>query len=183
MIATKKPGRKVGRPSAYSPALVESICDAVASGKVMSAILKMPGMPTDRTVRRWKLDYPDFDRAYARAREASAEYEERRVVEIRDAMLAGLYPADVARVAIDASFRLAKARDPARYGDRRAIDPSNEISSLSDAELQEQIEAGMVRMAAFKPRGHAPAAVGDAEHADHEDLIAVHDLAPKTPAA
>lgn len=134
-MPTKKTGRKVGRPTKYSKALADRICEAVAEGKFIADLCKVKGFPALSNMRLWLHEYPDFRSAYARARESSGEHEERRAAQIRDAMLAEVYPADVARVAIDTSLKLAKIRDPKTYGDKQTIELHTQFTMMSDDEL------------------------------------------------
>ena len=58
-----------GRPSVYSHAMAEEICNRLAVGESLKSVCQDDGMPDERTVRRWALD-PDhpFSPRYARAR-------------------------------------------------------------------------------------------------------------------
>lgn len=69
--ATSK--KKVGRPSLYTEALADKIIGLIEEGHSERQIGQMPGMPTARTILRWKDENAEFCRRSARAREASAE--------------------------------------------------------------------------------------------------------------
>lgn len=59
----------MGRPSSYTPELVDSICERLAQGEPMTVICREDGMPAPRTVRDWEAAMPEVSAAIARARE------------------------------------------------------------------------------------------------------------------
>lgn len=67
MTAKKTTPKKTGRPTKYSAALAEKICDLIREGSSLRKIAKMPGMPAVDTMRKWKDMYPDFLALSARA--------------------------------------------------------------------------------------------------------------------
>ena len=64
--------KKIGRPSKYSDALAQKICDLIEEGYSMRQIAAMPGMPSTTTMVKWKEEHPSFLERSVRAREASA---------------------------------------------------------------------------------------------------------------
>lgn len=64
-----------GRPSGYSEAIADAICDGLAGARSLRSICLDDGMPNQSTVFRWLADerYADFRERYARAREAQAD--------------------------------------------------------------------------------------------------------------
>jgi hypothetical protein len=85
--AKAKPVAKtIGRPSIYTPAILDSICDAIAKGESVAAICANPRMPAEKTVYLW-LDDPtktEFLQRYARAREAQADKLAAEILQIAD---------------------------------------------------------------------------------------------------
>ena len=67
MAQTKKAPR--GRPSTFTQAVGNTICDRLALGESLRAITADPAMPDQRTVYRWLEADEDFRQQYARARE------------------------------------------------------------------------------------------------------------------
>lgn len=111
---------KLGRPPIYSKELAQRICDLIASGETDASIEKMDGMPSARTINRWRADNSGFCHMYARAREARADYRADRIDEYVKKVIAGELKADVARVVIDAEKWLMSKEQPKRYGDKIA---------------------------------------------------------------
>lgn len=69
------PANTGGRPEIYSDELGTELCNRLISGKSLKKICEMDDMPSCTTVLRWLVDETkaDFQRQYARAREAQAE--------------------------------------------------------------------------------------------------------------
>jgi hypothetical protein len=66
--ATKKPGRKRGRPSTYSVEIAEAIWERLIYGESLRQICLDKTMPGRRTVFQWLKKHPDFASMYADAR-------------------------------------------------------------------------------------------------------------------
>jgi hypothetical protein len=71
-VAKRKP-KKVGRPTAFSPAVGGRICAMVAAGKTWRDVVAKPGMPVLSTLARWVSENQGFREQHAHAREARAE--------------------------------------------------------------------------------------------------------------
>lgn len=124
---------KIGRPSGYSDALAERIVELIAEGHSERKIEAMEGMPSRRTMLRWKAERPEFCRLSARAREASADlFNDRRIEAVRrltqiaDAACAKNedIPDGVVKcfkLFIQECAREAALRDDSRFGNRRRV--------------------------------------------------------------
>jgi hypothetical protein len=107
-----------GRPSIYTPALGDVICERLAAGESLVSICKRKDMPGLRTVVRWAAENEAFGTEYARAREAQAEVMDHKILTAADT--AGKDPAG-ARVKIGAyQWRAAKLA-PKRYSERQIL--------------------------------------------------------------
>ena len=62
-----------GRPSKYNEKIALEIIKRFASGEKLTAICKADSMPSRQSVFRWKLEYPEFNKAYAIAIESHTE--------------------------------------------------------------------------------------------------------------
>lgn len=82
-MATQKKTRR-GRPSKYTPALAEAICDRLAEGESLRKICKDQKMPAARNVHVWVEENDEFRQQYARAREAQADKYAQEIIEIAD---------------------------------------------------------------------------------------------------
>lgn len=73
----KKPGavsKPVGRPSTYTDAVVDAICERMIMGESLVKICADPQMPSRPTVYAWFDRYPEFQTRCARAREGLADF-------------------------------------------------------------------------------------------------------------
>lgn len=80
---------KMGRPSKYSPEIIDKLCDIIAtSGDGLHKICASDNtLPSFRTIFEWLGNpekYPDFTHKYARAREAQADFLADEIIEISD---------------------------------------------------------------------------------------------------
>lgn len=130
--ARKKSPAKRGRPTIYSDAVADKICELMAEGNSLRSICKMPAMPAMSTVMRWLAseERVAFREQYARARELLADYLAEETIEIADDGLNDTYVDDDGRVRVDhdhiARSRLrvdarkwfASKIAPKKYGDR-----------------------------------------------------------------
>jgi hypothetical protein len=63
----------MGRPSTYSPEVVEAICERLSAGEPLAAICRDEGMPGLRTVYDWSDAQADVSARIARARDVGEE--------------------------------------------------------------------------------------------------------------
>lgn len=66
---TTTTARKRGRPTTYSHAVAEEICNLIAEGTPLRVICRRADMPAWRTVYQWLDRHPEFQARFARARE------------------------------------------------------------------------------------------------------------------
>lgn len=75
---------RVGRPSGYSEAIADEICDRMINGEWLGAICRDPHMPAKGTVLRWARDNEDFQKNYRFAMEARIDGLVEEAIEIAD---------------------------------------------------------------------------------------------------
>jgi len=73
-----------GRPSKYSIALADKICELLAFGKSLLKICDMKGMPTYRSVMRWLIKHEEFCHKYEVARKVQRERWADEIIDIPD---------------------------------------------------------------------------------------------------
>jgi Bacteriophage Sf6, terminase small subunit-like len=76
-----------GRPTLKTLQLCKEICERVAKGETLTAILAEPGMPAWSSVHEWKQSDESFRQALMRAREQQAEVWADEIMDISDAEL------------------------------------------------------------------------------------------------
>jgi hypothetical protein len=52
--------RPAHRPSGYNEEIVEIFCAEIATGKLINQVCELDDMPSERTISRWQLKYPEF---------------------------------------------------------------------------------------------------------------------------
>jgi transposase-like protein len=58
----KQPGVSYPCPE-FSEEMGSSICDRLENGESLNQVERIIGMPSRRTIRRWRTNYPEFDQA------------------------------------------------------------------------------------------------------------------------
>lgn len=83
---TKRNGKATGRPSSFTQAVADLICERIADGESLRSICADDGMPRKATVFRWLGDekHTAFRDQYARAREAQADALVDEILDIAD---------------------------------------------------------------------------------------------------
>jgi hypothetical protein len=74
----------MGRPTLYSPEMVDTICGYLAEGMSLRTIQDIDGMPDKATILRWLPKYPEFRDQYVRACEARSDAHAEELLEIAD---------------------------------------------------------------------------------------------------
>jgi len=74
----------MARPSSYTQAKADLICERLATGESLRSICSADDMPSQTSVFRWLRDNESFREQYARAREDQAETLFDQMVDIAD---------------------------------------------------------------------------------------------------
>lgn len=116
-----------GRPSDYSAALADIICDRIADGESLRKICNNEEMPNKATVFRWLASHQEFSDQYAKARESQADTLFDEVLAIADQYDSAQDKIEVdhinrARLRIDARKWMAGKLRPKKYGDKLELE-------------------------------------------------------------
>jgi chromosome condensin MukBEF complex kleisin-like MukF subunit len=142
--ARRKGTARGGRPTGYSEAIADLICDAISEGGALYRLCEeRSDFPAERTVYRWLDTHPGFAQKYARARELQQDREADKIVVIADEA----DDAAIARLRIDSRKWRAAKMAPKKYGDRLDLNHSGSIQQLSDEQLEARL-ADLLRKAA-----------------------------------
>ena len=151
----------IGRPSVFTSALADLICERLIDGESLRSICSAEGMPHRGTVFRWLAADAVFRDQYMRAREAQADFLAEDIVSISDEectmIKAGKHGSkddgdgetevvfDATAVArnrlrVDARKWYASKLAPKKYGDKVTVagDKENPLmvaTAMTDAEL------------------------------------------------
>lgn len=121
-----KYGKNGGRPTKYSPALAEKICNAIATSNMGLHRLceNTEEFPVATQIYRWIEKYEDFRTQYALAREKQADFLNDEITSIADEMskddapFVGGNHVQRARLRIDARKWQASKLAPKKFGDK-----------------------------------------------------------------
>jgi hypothetical protein len=127
------PQKPTGRPSAYSEALAEVICERLIMGESMKAICADEVMPSESMVYRWLAKTDAFREQYTSAREAQAERMLDEIIAIADDTTNDDTQTDYgpipnhewitrSKVRIDSRKWFMGKVAPKKYGDSRQLD-------------------------------------------------------------
>lgn len=133
--AKKKTARKRGRPSGYSLAVTNKICERLALGESLRKICEDKAMPSQSMVFGWLGDHSAFQERYARAREAQADFHVDEMIGIADDVRADSEAVAKARLRIDARKWTAAKQHSAKYGDSLKINANVTTHEQALAEL------------------------------------------------
>ena len=167
-----------GRPSLYTQALAEEICERIANGETLNQICRDEHMPERRTVVDWALNDRDgFSARYARARDAQLEHWADEIVEISDdgsndwieretksgRVITVLNDEAVQRSRLRADNRkwLLSKLKPERYGDKLELSGKLDLNKQTDEQLDARI-AHLIGKAGIAGAAGGEGAAGEA---------------------
>jgi hypothetical protein len=147
----------MARPTIYSEALANEICEWIANGGSLNAYCKQPNTPSMSAVMGWLFTNKQdgFVEKYARAREAQAEVladeiiaiadgDEHDTIITEDGIQKNREVIERSRIKIDARKWVAAKLLPKKYGDKLEInDVSNSktlVMVVSDKDIDETDE-------------------------------------------
>ena len=133
---TLTPG--IGRPSGYSRALAEAICDRLANGESLTSIGRDPPMPCYGTILRWVRQFPEFADLYVEARQMQADYLFDEARDVAQAATAG--NVWVSRLRFDVIRWQAARLRPHKYCERLVV-----AGELRTAAAPEPMEIQVVK--------------------------------------
>jgi len=83
--------QKLGRPTRFTKAIADKICERLANGETLRAICRDEGMPRESTVRAWALnDLNGFYAQYTRARDLGLDALSDETLELADIVREGV---------------------------------------------------------------------------------------------
>lgn len=148
--ATIKPKSKGGRPSKYTPELVDAICARMSKGEFLAVICRDEGMPDPSTI--WDWQQGDSDRArdvsqrIARARDEGFDAMAREALSIADdgtrdysrdeegGIAVNYDHIQRSKLRVDTRLKLLAKWDPKRYGDKVQL-ADNEGGKLPEQQV------------------------------------------------
>jgi len=112
---------KGGRPTIYTQALVDEICERLAHGETLRKMILDDHMPAQKTIYRWLESNESFRQQYTQARVKQADYYAEMIVdEAFDS-----HDASIGRLRMDALKWAASKIAPKKYGDKIELESNN----------------------------------------------------------
>jgi hypothetical protein len=152
--------KAIGRPSKFTQAIADTICERLAAGESLRAICRDEDMPTDRSVYRWLDDDDGFCQQYAQAREVGLDLMADEIIAIADSD-PGITDAGATdtgavadkRLRFDARRWYLSKLAPKKYGDKLDIDLKAQVAigEMSEDEIKAELAALVAT-----GLGHAP---------------------------
>lgn len=165
-----KAKNKGGRPSKYTPELVDEICQRLSAGEPLAQVCRDDHMPHPSTVRDWADASPAVSRLIARAREDGHDAIARDALNIADDGTRD-YSVDEegrqvvnhdhiqrSKLRVETRLKLLAKWDPKRYGDKLQTELTGadggpvetRYASYSDMELDKIIAAKVATLGILK---------------------------------
>lgn len=136
-----------GRPTKFTAAISEEICDRLAKGEPLAVICRDEKMPTDRTVRNWQTSSAEFSSAIACAREVGFDVIAAECLDIADetsndtkfggengeTRQANSEWISRSKLRVETRLKLLAKWDPKRYGEKLDLNNNHGVQdSLAD---------------------------------------------------
>jgi hypothetical protein len=160
----KKSGqpKRIGRPSKYTPELVQEIAQRLSEGEPLRQICRDAHMPEWRTVYDWMYKDESLSAAIAKARELGQEAiaedilreineEPERILSEGGGRIDSGY-VQLIRARADIKLKLLAKWNPKRYGDRIALAGDSEAPVVVQNQTTDEVRE-MLKMIEMKVRG------------------------------
>lgn len=129
----------MGRPSLYTPEVLETICEGLSKGIPLTVICEADEMPAPRTVMDWQASMPDVSAAIARARDAGEVALLEQCLKIADdgecdwvlskkSPLVDTDHIQRSKLRIETRLKLLAKFNPKRWGDKLEVDNKGEMT-------------------------------------------------------
>lgn len=156
-MAKAKEKVKAGRPSSFTQAMADLICERLAKPESLRSICEDETMPGKTTVLRWLRQHDEFRNQYARAREDQADAFADEILDIADDGRRDYVPDEDGHEVVDHDhIQRSKLRvetrkwlmgkmAPKKYGERLQLanDPDDPLLTMTDEQLEARMAALM----------------------------------------
>ena len=116
-----KPKNKGGRPTIYTQAIADEICERLAHGETLRKMVLDEHMPPAGTIYRWLDSNESFRDQYAQARVRQADYYAEMIIDESF----GAHDASIGRLRMDALKWASSKIAPKKYGDKIELESNN----------------------------------------------------------
>ena len=116
-----KPKNKQGRPTIYTQAIADEICERLAHGETLRKMVLDEHMPASCMIYRWLDNNESFREQYAQARVRQADYYAEMIIDESF----GAHDASIGRLRMDALKWASSKIAPKKYGDKIELESNN----------------------------------------------------------
>jgi len=116
-----KPKNKQGRPTIYTQAIADEICERLAHGETLRKMVLDEHMPASSAIYRWLDNNESFKEQYAQARVRQADYYAEMIIDESF----GAHDASIGRLRMDALKWASSKIAPKKYGDKIELESNN----------------------------------------------------------
>jgi hypothetical protein len=116
-----KEKKKNGRPTIYTQAIADEICERLAHGETLRKMVLDEHMPPAGTIYRWLDSNESFRDQYAQARVRQADYYAEMIIDESF----GAHDASIGRLRMDALKWASSKIAPKKYGDKIELESNN----------------------------------------------------------
>ena len=134
--------KQKGRPTVFTPALADRICELIAEGRPNREICKMVGI-AEKSLYNWLSNNPGFVQQYATSKERQADFYAQQIVGISDEatvevrhqgedVVLDISSSAVARnrLRIDARKWIASKLAPKKYGEKLQVGGAEDLPPI-----------------------------------------------------
>jgi hypothetical protein len=116
-----KSKNKQGRPTIYTQAIADEVCERLAHGETLRKMVLDEHMPPAGTIYRWLDSNESFRDQYAQARVRQADYYAEMIIDESF----GAHDASIGRLRMDALKWASSKIAPKKYGDKIELESNN----------------------------------------------------------
>jgi len=116
-----KEKKKQGRPTIYTQAIADEICERLAHGETLRKMVLDEHMPASSAIYRWLDNNESFKEQYAQARVRQADYYAEMIIDESF----GAHDASIGRLRMDALKWASSKIAPKKYGDKIELESNN----------------------------------------------------------
>ena len=116
-----KEKNKQGRPTIYTQAIADEICERLAHGETLRKMVLDEHMPASSAIYRWLDNNESFKEQYAQARVRQADYYAEMIIDESF----GAHDASIGRLRMDALKWASSKIAPKKYGDKIELESNN----------------------------------------------------------
>lgn len=148
--------KKMGRPTTYTQALADRICEEIANGSSVRTVAKSESMPAPSSIFKWLREHKEFSEQYARACEERSEAMSEDILDIADDGTNDWMEVNRrghqgwetngealqrSRLRVDTRKWLMSKMKPKKYGDRLDLNSESTVTHKYEDMTDEQLEA------------------------------------------